>query len=457
MPHADEALVEHVVLAVRRRHDHRARSGGAEDHALERREPRRVDVLDDLHQHGRVVAGVPLVLVGQRALEQLDALGLALAHPLHLQSSGGVLQRPRRDVAARDAGERRCPDEPLQELAGAAAEVDDRAGTEVEQDLVDGVVPLGVEGHALLLRLHHLLVLRGLDGLLEVVTELGEAGERGAREPGAPAEVAPGDQRRLGVIGEPALARAHQLVDLVGALPVVLRLVQHGEQHVELVEGVGEPDGAGQPEPDVARVAPLRDRLVERDRLGLDRPAERLEEPVRDVGATAARQHRDRDLERDGGVGELLARPAGAAARGAEHVGHRDAEQRRGGVRPVVDVLREAEVGRVARPRPRQSHGVDVEDERGRAALVGGLGVEDGDGAEGLGELLHPVGVLVEQVAQVGRRGVGGRDGEEHSGIVPESGRSLLSIRVEGRAQRCRRTTRAMSSRLQPSASARAV
>ena len=43
---------------------------------------------------------------------------------------------------------------------------------QLEQHLVDGVVALGVERQALLLRLRDLLVLDGIDGVLDVVTEL---------------------------------------------------------------------------------------------------------------------------------------------------------------------------------------------------------------------------------------------------------------------------------------------
>ena len=70
------ALEAHVVLDVGGRHDHRARAGVAEHRALQRGQALGVDVLDDLHQHGGVVAREPLVPVGQRRLDA-DAAALA--------------------------------------------------------------------------------------------------------------------------------------------------------------------------------------------------------------------------------------------------------------------------------------------------------------------------------------------------------------------------------------------
>ncbi len=208
-----------------------------------------VDVLDDLHQHGRVEAGEPVVLVGQGALEELDPVGLTLAHPVDPQPARGALERPGRHVGADDPRERRGRQEPLEELAGAAAEVDHGPGSQLDQHLVDGLVALAVEGHPLLLGLQRLLVLGGLDGVLDLVAELGQPGQGVAGERTPPAEVATCDQVLLRMVRQPALAGAQQLVHLVGPLPVVLRLVEHRQEHVQLVESVGEPQRAGQPEP----------------------------------------------------------------------------------------------------------------------------------------------------------------------------------------------------------------
>ena len=77
-------------------------------------------------------------------------------------------------------------------------------------------------------------------------------------------EIAAGDQLLLGVVGQPALARPQQLVDLVGRDPVVLGVVEHRQQHIQVPQRVGEPQLALQHEAYVARVAPLGELLVQR-------------------------------------------------------------------------------------------------------------------------------------------------------------------------------------------------
>ena len=305
------------------------------------------------------------------------------------------------------------------QLAPAAAEVDHRSCAELSQGCQDGLTALGVERHSLLLGPGRLLVLGWLDRLLDLVTELGEPGERDPRQRSVPTQVALRDQGLFRVRRQPGAARAQQLVDLVGALPVVLRLVEHRQQYVELVERIGEPDLAGQPEPDIPGVAPLWEALVQRDRDRLDLPAQGFEEPMGQRGATTAGQHRDLDLQRDRGVGQILVRPASAAARRTEHVGEGHSQQGGGCVRSVVDVLREAEVWRVLCARPGQPDRVDVEKQRRRAPVLGRFGIEHDRGSERLLELLDPVGMLVQQVPEIsGRSPVceGCGDRQQHAG-----------------------------------------
>ena len=185
------------------------------------------------------------------------------------------------------------------------------------------------------------------------------AGERAAA-----AEVAARDQLLLRVAGQPRAAGAEQLVDLVAGLPVVLGLVEDRQQDVELVERVGQPDRAAQGQVQVARVTPLRELLVQRDRRRLHLPPERLEDPEGEADAAAAGQHRDHDLERDRSVGQLLAAVAAPARAVLNTSAMRGAEQARGGVRAVVDVLRQAEVRAALAARASQPDRVDVEGEQ---------------------------------------------------------------------------------------------
>src|SRR5690242_6574324 len=56
-------LPHYVVLAIRRRQHHRTRLGELEQHALEGRQPRRVEMFDDLDNSGGVEAFEPFVSI----------------------------------------------------------------------------------------------------------------------------------------------------------------------------------------------------------------------------------------------------------------------------------------------------------------------------------------------------------------------------------------------------------
>jgi hypothetical protein len=77
-----QRLEADVVLGVRGRDDDVRRAGGLEHRTFESRQPARLDVLDDLHEDRRVVSRQARVPVRERALQQAEALALALVHPL---------------------------------------------------------------------------------------------------------------------------------------------------------------------------------------------------------------------------------------------------------------------------------------------------------------------------------------------------------------------------------------
>ena len=109
-------------------------------------------------------------------------------------------------------------------------------------------------------------------------------------------QIPAGDQVALGVIGQPAFAGTQELVYLLVADPVVLAVVEHWQSDVEVVDRVRDPQAARQPHGEVPAVAPLRELLVQRHRAGVDLPAERREEPLDHVGASAARHRRQEHL-----------------------------------------------------------------------------------------------------------------------------------------------------------------
>ena len=95
-----------VVLAVRRGDDDGAGRGEPEHGTLERAKPVRVDVLDDLHQHGRVEPGEPRVPVGERGLEHGQPRPARLGHPVKAQPPRGLREGPRGHVGGDHLGER---------------------------------------------------------------------------------------------------------------------------------------------------------------------------------------------------------------------------------------------------------------------------------------------------------------------------------------------------------------
>ena len=88
----------------------------------------------------------------------------------------------------------------------------------------------------------------------------------------------------------------------------------------------------------------------------------------------------------------------------------------------IVDVLGQEPVAPLRAPPANERHGVDVEQQRGRAPFFGDFGVEDVGLAETQVERLYPVGVLVQQISQVGRRLVGRGGREEHLSPTLRSG-----------------------------------
>ena len=120
------------------------------------------------------------------------------------------------------------------QLALAAAEVEDPTGTAGGDGVDHGGEALLVEAewafdHFFL----GVLRLRQLFGIVGVV--LLQAGHRLAGQRGVVAQVAIGDQLAIGVGAQPLAATTKQLLHLVVPDPVVLVVVEDGEQDVEVL------------------------------------------------------------------------------------------------------------------------------------------------------------------------------------------------------------------------------
>ena len=129
--------------------------------------------------------------------------------------------------------------------------------------------------------------------------------------------------------------------------------------------------------------------------------------------AAAYRQRRDDGLQRNGAVGEFLPRVAYAGHRGPKCFvqGHREEGRRR--IRSVVHILVEQALG--AALSAHQTDRVNVEEQRCFAARLTGLRIEYPGLAEAQLDRVQPVGMLVQQKAEVGCRLMGARDGQKHT------------------------------------------
>jgi hypothetical protein len=251
-----------------------------------------------------------------------------------------------------------------------------------------------------------------------------EAGQRLAVQPRLTHEVAASDLLAPRVRRQPVAALRQQFLQFVVVDEVVLAGVEDRDEDVQVRQQRLQRRDGPQRDGVVRAVAPLGETLVERMARRFDGVPQRLEDFVQEALAAAHGEGVEACLQRDRGGHEVGAVLALAVERRAEHLGDGDAEERRRDVGPVVDVGSQREALLAAR----QADGVDLQQQAGGAALLGGFGVEDVGRAESEVEGLEPVGALVEQVAEVGRRPVGGGDGQEHE---QPSG-------LEGRTQRGR-------------------
>jgi len=222
-------------------------------------------------------------------------------------------------------------------------------------------------------------------------------------------EVAPGDQVALGVRAEPALPAPQELLDLIVAHVVVLLVVEHRDQDVEVRQQVAQPGRPGKGHRPIRALAPVGEARIERASLGGHAIAERREEALQNLVATPAGERGDGRFKRQGLIHERRAILAVPGQRAAEDLGERHAEERGGDVRAIVDVL----VRRRAAP-AHQPDRIDLQQERRRAARVGRLGIEDMRLTEGQAKALEAGRVLVQQVAEIGRGLVRGRNRQQH-------------------------------------------
>lgn len=208
---------------------------------------------------------------------------------------------------------------------------------------------------------------------------------------------------------KPVLTSAEELFDLVPGHPVVLLIVEDGQEHVQVVEDVRESPRRPQSNIQIRTRPPRSEPLVEGNPGCRDVVAKRIEQPPNEIGASSTRKHRKVDRQRDRAEGELRPLFAAAGHGRSEHLRQRDTHEGRGDVRPIVHVgFERPGLGR-AMPPPHQPHRIDLEKHRDRAPLIRGLRKEDVRLPKPKSDGANRVRVLMQQESEVcgrlGRRG----------------------------------------------------
>ena len=326
-------------------------------------------------------------------------------------------------------------DQAGQQLAAAAAQIQHPLRTRRHDQLADPLEPLIVQPQRLFERRLRVDARgRVQDDRAFGLVGRHQPGQGGADQRLAPAQIARDDQVALRVPLQPAFAPLQQLGHLGLVDEVVLALVEDRHEHVEMGEQLAQATGGGQPQGDIGGHAPVRLGRVERMRGDLDRIAQGLEQVRHQLRRAAHGQGCDHRLQRDRAVGQCLAVPAAARHRLAHRTGQRHAQEGRGGVGPIADIVGlEAGLARLAAD---QGHRIHLQDQRELAARVAGLGIDHDRAPEAQGDLVRPLRVLVQEIAEIGGWPRSGRDGKEHG--RDQSGMNARFI-IEARIATCAR------------------
>ncbi len=286
-------------------------------------------MLDDLHEYRRVKAPQPLVHIGQCGLDQSDPLPRPVGQPVQPQPALRQRQRPNRHVRTDDLGVTRVFHQVAEQGACAAAQIQHPCRARLREHRQHRFAALGVQRHALDLRRQLRLLVGGvslaLRGALRhrvrngVGQQLGQAGLGLTGQDAAVRQKPTGDQPALGMSGQPAVAFVQERVDLIRGHPVMLGVIKHRQQHIEMVQRICQAQRPGQRQIDVPALTPLRERRIQRHRRADHIPTQRREQRRSQRHATLAAQRRHTDLQRDRRRGQLRAILGLTPRGGAEH------------------------------------------------------------------------------------------------------------------------------------------
>src|SRR5262249_51264335 len=140
-------------------------------------------------------------------------------------------------------------------------------------------------------------------------------------------EITVGDQLLIRMCAQPTSPTPEQLLDLVVADPVVLFVVQHGHEDVQVRQEIAQTAIRLELDGKVGTAAPLREPLLEWMRLGGNRVSQRLEETAQILFTAPAGKDGQFRFERKDRIRQLLSLAAPPRERAAIHLGDRNAEE----------------------------------------------------------------------------------------------------------------------------------
>src|SRR5262249_39761042 len=221
-----------------------------------------------------------VVAIRQCTLRNLDACPVALAQPVEAQPPRCRLEVLDADINAKYFLELPLRHQPLQEFAAPTPEVDHAAGTSRLEPLGPAVEPLLMQPQRLLQPFFN-GILGGFDHAIGISRSVGLAlsfrlGRLELRKPsdGLPGEHGPSSEVSaryeiaLRMAWQPSTTLGQQLLDLIRVDVVVLLQVENRDEHVKMVQKVGEAARRRQPKRDIWTGPPFRHLLVKRQ--GID-------------------------------------------------------------------------------------------------------------------------------------------------------------------------------------------
>lgn len=194
-------------------------------------------MLDDFDHASDVECLEARIFVDGRALHEFDAVSLLVAHAIELQTTRGNLERAHRDVDAQNVRDARLVQQFLDEFPLAASKVENALRTQLDNEFGDLLQSSLVQAQRLFDGLFHGIV----DLVLGRVGDLFEPRQRRRNQMPAPLEIAFRNHISHRMVREPTFAVSQEFFDLGLGHVIVLVVVEHRHQHVEMREQVREP------------------------------------------------------------------------------------------------------------------------------------------------------------------------------------------------------------------------